>query len=265
LFFALEGRKRIKMDIFRIDRTFDTVRFSYTDLQTGERKEVKTAEELKYPMLTKDRLPPLTEDGESGQEVKESGRDTGTEPITAVTSEGRGVSQVADAGPKTLDKPLHFTVAENQTGISYRDLFGEYLRGAHSIKIVDPYIRKQYQIRNILELMQVVLDGKAPGEEVVVHLVTDSGDFSRTEIDESLRLVQADLMKVDITFTYEFDDTRSLHARSITTDTGWKISLDRGLDIYQRFEGGLLSLASMDQRARFCKAFEVTYLRSDGS
>jgi ATP-dependent Lon protease len=111
--------------------------------------------------------------------------------------------------------------------------------------------------------MQVVLDGKAQGEEVAVHLVTDSGDFSRTEIDESLRFVQADLMKVDIDFTYEFDETRTLHARSITTDTGWKISLDRGLDIYQRFEGGFLSLAGMDQRARYCKAFEVTYLRQE--
>jgi hypothetical protein len=30
-------------------------------------------------------------------------------------------------------------------------------------------------------------------------------------------------------------DDRSLHARSITTDTGWKISLDRGLDIFQPF------------------------------
>jgi len=256
LVFALEGRKRIKMEILKIDPTFDTVRFSYTDLQTGERKEVKTAEELKYPMLTKDRLPPLPDASDAGEAIAEEGS-----PVPAATE--AQIAPAASAAPKAADKPLHFTVAENQTGISYRDLFGEYLRGAHSIKIVDPYIRKQYQIRNILELMQVVLDGKALGEEVAVHLVTDSGEFSRAEIDENLSLIQADLMKVDITFTYEFDDSRSLHARSITTDTGWKISLDRGLDIYQRFEGGLLSLAGMDQRARFCKAFEVTYLRQD--
>ena len=36
-------------------------------------------------------------------------------------------------------------------------------------------------------------------------------------------------MKVDIIFTYEFETSRTLHARSISTDTGWKISLDRGL------------------------------------
>ena len=111
--------------------------------------------------------------------------------------------------------------------------------------------------------MQVILDGKALGEEVAVHLATDNGEFSKTEIDESLRYMQDDLRKVDIDFSYEFDETHSLHARSITTDTGWKISLDRGLDIFQRFEGGLLSLAGMDQRARYCKAFEVTYLREE--
>ena len=252
LVFSLEGRKRIKMEILRMDPTFDPVRFAYTDLQTGERKEIKTAEELKYPMLTKDRLPPLRDQSEGGEGV-------GADPLDSASP---GIpTGLVGALPLPADKPLHFTVAENQTGISYRDLFGDYLRGAHSIKIIDPYIRKQYQIRNILELMQVVLDGKVLGEEVTVHLVTDSGEFSRTEIDESLRLVQSDLQKVDIDFTYEFDETHSLHARSITTDTGWKISLDRGLDIFQRFEGGLLSLAGMDQRARFCKAFEVTYIK----
>ncbi len=250
LVFALEGRKRIKMEILRIDPTFDPVRFAYKDLQTGERKEIKTAEELKYPTLTKGRLPAPQDQPEVGEGAK--------------TKEDGASAGLASPSPKPADKPLHFTVAENQTGISYRDLFGEYLRSAHSIKIVDPYIRKQYQIRNVLELMQVVLDGKAQGEEVAVHLVTDSGDFSRTEIDENLRYVQDDLRKVDIDFTYEFDETHTLHARSITTDTGWKISLDRGLDIYQRFEGGMLSLAGMDQRARYCKAFEVTYLKQDG-
>lgn len=240
LVFAMEGRKRIKIEILKIDPTFDTVRFAYTDLQTGERKEIRTAEELKYPMLTKDRLPPLAEETADSDSVL---------PLIENSTK-----------PAVASGPIHFTVADNQTGISYRDLFGEYLMGAHSITIVDPYIRKQYQIRNLVELMQVILDSKPQGEEIAVHLITDSGEFSRMEIDESLRYVQDDVRKVDIDFTYEFDETHSLHARSITTDTGWKISLDRGLDIFQRFEGGLLSLAGMDQRARYCKAFEVTVL-----
>lgn len=243
LVFAMEGRKRIKMEIFRIDPTFDPVRFAYRDLQTGEIKDVKTAEELKYRLLTIDRLP-----APSQPEQKPNDKPLAGTP----------------AAEKTV-QPTHFTVAENQTGICYRDLFIDYLRGAHAISIIDPYIRKHYQLRNLLEFMQVVLDIKPAGEEISVHLITDYGEFNRTEIDENLRYIQDDLRKADIDFTYEFDESHSIHARSITTDTGWKIILDRGLDIFQRFEGGLLSLAGLDQRARYCKAFEITCVRDTNS
>ncbi|HRS05017.1 MAG TPA: MIT C-terminal domain-containing protein, partial [Treponema sp.] len=156
---------------------------------------------------------------------------------------------------------IHFTIAENQTGISYRSLFGDYLKGAKKIVIIDPYIRKSYQIRNLVEFMQVVLDIKPPEEEISVHLITDYGEYNRYEIEDNLKKIQDELLQMDIIFTYEFDNSHSVHARSITTDTGWKISLDRGLDIFQRFETGLFSLAGIDQRARYCKAFEITYLR----
>ena len=37
-----------------------------------------------------------------------------------------------------------------------------------------------------------------------------------------------------IIFSWEFDERAGFHARSITTNTGWKISIDRGLDLFQR-------------------------------
>lgn len=49
------------------------------------------------------------------------------------------------------------------------------------------------------------------------------------------------------------------HARSIETDTGWKISLDRGLDIFQPHDiNNLFSLENQRQEVRACKAFEMT-------
>jgi ATP-dependent Lon protease len=63
-------------------------------------------------------------------------------------------------------------------------------------------------------------------------------------------------------FTWEFDGTGAIHARHIVTDTGWKISLDRGLDIFQRYEmNDAFGLANRLQEYRPVKAFEVTYLR----
>jgi len=252
----MEGRKRIKNEIMKIDHTFDPVRFAYTDLETGECRESMTAEELRYPMLRGSS--PVA--GSSSQEVQ-------PETILSKIIQNSSAIQNTTENPSGSTSqpkqtgPVHFTIAENQTGISYRDLFAEYLTKAKEITIIDPYIRKGYQIRNLLEFMQVVLDVKPHGEEVLVHLITDYGDFNKFEIEDNFRKIQDDLMKVDIVFSYEFDTSRTLHARSVSTDTGWKISLDRGFDIFQRFDSGFLSLAGMDQRARYCKAFEITYLQ----
>jgi ATP-dependent Lon protease len=49
ILFAIEGRKRIKTEIMKMDRTFDPVQFQYTDLETGETKSVQTKEEVRYP------------------------------------------------------------------------------------------------------------------------------------------------------------------------------------------------------------------------
>lgn len=46
------------------------------------------------------------------------------------------------------------------------------------------------------------------------------------------------------------------------TDTGWKISLDRGLDVFQPYEmNNAFSFANRLQEFRSAKAFEVTYMR----
>ena len=58
------------------------------------------------------------------------------------------------------------------------------------------------------------------------------------------------------------NSTIRIHARHIVTDHGWKITLDRGLDIFQRYEmNDSFDFANRLQQQRACKAFEVTYLR----
>ena len=54
--------------------------------------------------------------------------------------------------------------------------------------------------------------------------------------------------------------------REVTTtasslaDNGWKITLGRGLDIFEKVEGRF-NVAGIDQTKRKCKACEITYLR----
>ncbi|NBU11493.1 MAG: hypothetical protein EBS84_21215, partial [Proteobacteria bacterium] len=48
---------------------------------------------------------------------------------------------------------------------------------------------------------------------------------------------------------------------SLTTDTGWKITIDRGLDIFQKYESGPFSLEQAIQETRLTRGAEITYLK----
>ncbi len=79
------------------------------------------------------------------------------------------------------------------------------------------------------------------------------------------KLIQENCAIAGIHFEWDFDQTDSLHARHIVTDCGWKIILDRGLDIFQPYDmNDSFALCNRLQQFRTCKAFEVTYLKTDG-
>lgn len=245
--FAMEGRKRVKMELYKLDSTYDPVFFSYKDVETGEIKDVLTAEELRFPHYFR--------------KFKREDEHEPESPVTvpAVKTPPVQVSGEADMPAASMLKETNLVIQENQTGVSYYRLFAEYFRGAVRIEMQDPYIRKVYQMHNLLEFMQVLIAVKEEGEELNFHLITSSGEIKRSEIEYNLNGIKDSLVNVDITFTWEFDE--SIHDRSITTDTGWKIIPGRGLDIFQRFDRGALSLEQISQEARFCKPFEVTYIR----
>jgi ATP-dependent Lon protease len=244
LSFALESRRRVKEQILKLDETFAPVTFSYTDRVTQEEHTVLTLEEKQYPALAR------RTGNESEPEVKE--------PLFA----GAQVGETATKEPAAGAKPGHLVVPENSKGFSFRRLFAEYLRGARQVTVLDPYVRAFWQIRNFMELVQLVHDLTPVGEETTIRLVTKSDSERCIEQDQNLRKIQESCLgsRVHVDYVYENGDT--FHARSISTDTGWKISLDRGLDIYQRYEISLFTLASVAQDERQTKAFEVTYLRT---
>jgi ATP-dependent Lon protease len=155
-------------------------------------------------------------------------------------------------------------VAENSKGISFRRLFELHLRGAREITVIDPYVRAFWQVRNFMELIQLVHEITPEGEEAKVSLVTKSDPDRCVEQDDALRKIQESCMGSRVSVEYRYETSDALHARSITTDTGWKISLDRGLDIFQRYEINPFSLAASVQTERMTKVFEVTYIRVSG-
>ena len=134
--FAMEGRKRVKDQILRIDKTLPPVEFAYIK-KSGEKVLVKCLEELQYANL-------YTKDSAVVQE-EETTQDTQIMPtiVDKVVETQPDGAEVADEPQELQEK--HFVFEENQTGITYDKLFGPIFKGAKQITIIDPYIRNFFQ------------------------------------------------------------------------------------------------------------------------
>lgn len=241
--FAIEGRKRVKDQLMRIDSTYAAVQFSYQD-RTGALKEVSTLEEGEYYNYYHKKLVQDTLSAEQASVVFQSNVDN-TEVAQQLQEQ-------------------HLTFQENQKGITYDVLFGEYLRDASCITITDPYIRLFYQMRNFMEMLETVAKFKSSGEEVSVHLITVLDEFKGEQQQDNLAKMRESAISVGIKLTWEFDTDGIIHARHIVTDSGWKILLDRGLDIYQQYDmNDAFTFSNRLQQFRPCKAFEVTYIKTE--
>ena len=127
--FCVEGRKRVKDQLYIIDETFkaEPVDFSYTILATGEVVHPETLENQNYAAARQ------SAEAESTQEP---------------------ASPAKKPSAPVLNLQPHQTILkDNQTGVSFRALFADYLKGATSITLQDPYIRLPHQFRNLLELL----------------------------------------------------------------------------------------------------------------
>lgn len=246
--FAVEGRKRVKDQILRIDTTMADVRFGYLD-NGGEWHAVTTLEEDEYPAYYHQTRP-----------------DHGEGDTTGASAPGGGEAAVSAPGEDAASpEPLfegHREFQENQRGVSYETLLLPYLAGASEISIVDPYIRQFHQARNLMELIEALALVKDPADELKVFLVTsentDGPEKLQKQMEFLLRVKQAAAV-AGITLDVKFDGT--IHDRSIVADSGWRINLGRGLDIFQYVANDSFDLASRLQQYRQVKSFSVTYIR----
>lgn len=250
--FAIECRRRVKDQILRIDKTFDPVDFSYVDRASGEKKTVRPLEMVQYPALY------------GGVEAEAAAFPPAGAPANDAPPSAAPAAEAAPAAPRKGDTK-YVEIAENQTGVDFDKLFGPWLKGAKKIEIVDPFIRHFHQCRNLMELMETILKNKAPEDEVEVRLETTSDPDQEKALkqDDWLRKIQESCDGVGIVFRYDYATT-DIHDRSINTDNGWRILLGRGLDIYQPCErNDAFVFATRTPSQRYCKAFSVTYLRTE--
>ena len=116
-----------------------------------------------------------------------------------------------------------------------------------------------------MELVEGIARGKDPADEVNLKLVTVEFQDDPVKLQkqhEYLLQIQKSAGVLGIVLNVEFVDPQAIHDRSITTDTGWRILLGRGLDIFQHTSGSPFDLATKYQRYRELKGFGITYLRN---
>lgn len=270
LLFVMEGRKRVKDNLMRIDSTYDPVDFWFEDLESGEKTYVQTLEEKEYPDIY------WSVRSAECRVRSENNSDSSEASLTLRQKSGsRNVSGASDKSELSTDscvnlvKPVEhdsgaregcITVSENQTGIDYEILFARHLRGAKEILIVDPFIRKFHQARNMMDLLSVILKGKAREDEVTVKLRTAKDEFDPAAQEKYFEQIAEAYAPEGIAFTWEYLD--NLHDRWIDTNTGWHIIMGRGLDIFQQFDGrNAFSIQNVVPSRRQCKAFSVTYVK----
>ena len=248
--FAIEGRKRVKDQILRIDATFDPVNFGYTD-KAGRLNLVTTLEEDEYPTY-------YGTASKQGEAPEADASTSGPEP--EVPSEGEHASVVAKQ-EILFEGQRDFQ--ENQRGVSFDELLMPYLRGAARVELHDPYIRASHQGRNLVELLAAVALAKDPADDV------DFWVFTAEDPDPTYLRRQAAMLSEIVNEAAQQGIRVHIkvdphgHDRWISADNGWRINLGRGLDIFQKSEGGWLDFGASRQEFRQVKAFGVTYIRED--
>ncbi|WP_282859946.1 BREX system Lon protease-like protein BrxL [Pseudoclavibacter helvolus] len=240
--FAIEGRKRVKDQILRIDDTMAAVKFGYNSLIVGW-TAVTTLEEDEYPSLYhRGRADAPVAEPASEAPVAILDRRISAEPMRAELFRGQR------------------DFAENQRGISYENLLLPHLQGATEIEFHDPYIRQPHQGRNLVELLALIAAAKDPADEITFKLFTlleDDSEYQKRQLQMLNQIVQGAAqqgIKVDVA------KDPGGHDRWIRTDKGWRINLGRGLDIFQKSDGGWFEFGTTRQEFRQVKAFGVTYI-----
>ena len=247
--FAAECRKRVKDQLYVIDETFtaEPAKFEYINVKTGEKHQVQTLEQIENDFVPahEQKLP----DDETAS-LPDSTASATSEDSADTTEEGRsGHPQKKQLASKFIE------IRANQSNVSYKKLFGDYLATASHIVITDPYIRAPFQIDNLVEFIQTCRECCENNEELYIELHTQNDDEKIPEMIDTFDDLKDELAAVGIDFAYYFDAD---HDRDISLDNGWKIILSRGLDIFEKF--GRFSLGNVRQANRRCREFSITYV-----
>jgi len=142
-------------------------------------------------------------------------------------------------------------IEDGERGWTYERLFGQQLADAKRIRIIDPYIRTDYQVQRVEDLLGVLPSPK--GCCVELQTMFEKNDRFGLSEEEATRKrldgLKSRLVKKGFSVNYAFDE--KIHDRCIETDN-WQIILGRGLDFYYPPDPGR-PLSLQARRTRKCR------------
>ena len=120
-----------------------------------------------------------------------------------------------------------------------------------------------HQQDNLLELLTTIANAKPPSQQSNVQLIT-STDFLMEEQELDLQLIAKACLDVGINLTWQFVPSTDITESFIQTNTGWKIQITQGLDVYQPIQShDKFSLTTRLPQYRQCRNFELRISGSD--
>lgn len=243
--FAIEGRKRVKDQIIRLDDTMAASGSHFTYMlgrvdqdhyDAARACMVPTQEELDYPQyFTSHSDGDERGSGQRGGEELSDGLPK-SDGVVNASGDSRPASPVFDrrALLKARAIPRRYKI-EPSMGHSMPGILLPYLFDAAEIQIRDPYLRKPHQIRNVHEILLLLIQhaDAARLPRVVIETCASDEDDYRAKQEATFEQLQQSWGQFGIVIDWSIVD--DFHDRSIVTDTGWVIDLGRGLDVYESF------------------------------
>lgn len=197
---------------------------------------VPTQEELDYPQyFTSHSDADERGSGQRGGEELSDGVPK-SDGVVDARGDSRPASPVFDrrALLKARAIPRRYKI-EPSMGHSMPGILLPYLFDAAEIQIRDPYLRKPHQIRNVHEILLLLIQhtDAARLPHVVIETCASDEDEYRAKQEATFEQLQQSWGQFGIVIDWSIVD--NFHDRSIVTDTGWVIDLGRGLDVYEAY------------------------------
>lgn len=236
---ALEMRQRVRDELCKMDREYEPVsmRSKYPD------RFQKSHQKVGY-------VDPDQVDEEALSEVSGEEEEEDKEAESLLLTDETELDKANRAIEKTLE------INKGETGYSYQILFGPYLDDVNSVTLIDPYIRYEYQIKNLMAFIQLL---SSYDNIESLHLINSADDaYQAQDIERKLKELAKQVKDHGVDFAFEFD--KDIHDREIVLDNGWRIYPGRGLDIFEKPESRY-GLSVLDQKKRECKETKIIYRR----